>query len=91
VDAAHGGGDPTPEHDSTAGVMATGTAPTMSKPVVDVSSSQTQLGATTPEIVPEVDMTTTTGAATTDDGDDDELEVVTGHPGLELPLTLFLW
>jgi hypothetical protein len=63
----------------------------MFEPVVEVSSSRTQPGAATPEIVPEVDMTTTTGAAMADDSDDDELEVVTGHPGPKLPLTLFLW
>jgi hypothetical protein len=59
----------------------------MTESAVEAPSSQTQSGAATPEIVPEVGTTTATGATTTGDGDgnDDELEVVTGHPGLRAP------
>jgi hypothetical protein len=54
---------------------------------MEASSSWTQSGDTTLEIVPEVDRTTATTAATAGNGDDvdDELEVVTGHPGLWAP------
>jgi hypothetical protein len=62
------------------GAATAGGALTMTKPAVEASSLQTQLGAATPKTVPKVDTTTTTGAAMTGDGN--ELEVVTGHPRL---------
>jgi hypothetical protein len=84
ADVAHGGGDPAPEPNSIAGAVVVGAALTMTEPAMEASSSWTQSGDTTPEIVPEVDRTTATTAATAGNGDDvdDELEVVTGHPGL---------
>jgi hypothetical protein len=78
--AAHDGGDSAPDLDLAAGAATAGGALTMTKPAVEASSLQTQLGAATPKTVPKVDTTTTTGAAMTGDGN--ELEVVTGHPGL---------
>jgi hypothetical protein len=79
VDVAHVGGDPAPEPDSAAGVTTVGASLTLAEPTTEASSSRTQLGATTIEIMPEVDMTTATGATMAGDGDDDELIVVTGH------------
>jgi hypothetical protein len=58
ADAAHGGGDPSPKPASAAGVATIGAAPTMTKSATEVPSSQTQSGATTLEIGPEVDTTT---------------------------------
>jgi hypothetical protein len=85
ADVANGGGDPAPEPDSAAGTVAVSASLTMTKLGAEVSSSQTQQGAATPKIVPEVGTTAATGAAMSGDGDDDELEVVTRHPGLRAP------
>jgi hypothetical protein len=63
VGEPHGGGDPAPKPDSTAGAAVAGGALTMTEPTIEASSSQTQSGAATPEIVPKVDTTTTTSAA----------------------------
>jgi hypothetical protein len=52
----------------------------MTKSAAEASSSRTQPGAATPEIVSKVDTITSTGDTTT--GDDDELKVVTRCPGL---------
>jgi hypothetical protein len=79
VDVAHVGGDPAPESDSAAGVTTVGASLTFVELTTEASSSRTQLGATTIEIMPEVDMTTVTSATMAGDGDDDELIVVTGH------------
>jgi hypothetical protein len=80
TDAAHDSGDPTPEPDSAAGVVTANSSPTMTKSAAEASSSRTQPGAATPEIVSKVDTITSTGDTTT--GDDDELKVVTRCPGL---------
>jgi hypothetical protein len=85
ADVANGDGDPAPEPDPAAGTVAVGASLTMTKLGAEVSSSQTQQGAATPKIVPEVGTTAATGAATSGDGDDDELEVVTRHPRLRAP------
>jgi hypothetical protein len=85
ADVAIGSGDSAPEPDSAAGAVAAGASLTMTELDAEASSSQTQQGAATPKIVPEVGTTAATGAATSGDGDDDELEVVTRHPGLRAP------
>jgi hypothetical protein len=67
--AAHDGGGPAPESDSTVDVTAADGVSPRIKTATWVTSSQTQMGA----------------AATPPDDNDNECEVMMGHPCLQAP------